>query len=169
MGLIKTLLAALSGLKIMSWLRVIPLPGLGWLGGAASAVWGAVVAVIGAIVQGFVVILANPITLATVGFIALLTFSAGLEIGSREGRKRVRTAEIERTVAHEQAQKRAAEAAEARRIAEEAEEKLAALETQPKPAAAPKPRSVRKPDAKPDRDRPGVPSLQTIWDEYLAP
>ena len=75
----KAILALLSGLKLVSLVRWIPLPGLGWLGGAASAVLAVVGSVIGAGFKGLTIIFANPITLVTVGMVSMATFGVGLK------------------------------------------------------------------------------------------
>ena len=168
MGKIKALLALLSGLKIVSLVRWIPLPGLGWLGGAASAVLAVVGSVIGAAFKGLTVMFANPVTLVTVGVVAMTTFALGLQMGASEGVRRVNKAEQERVIAYATAEQRAREALEARRAAEAAEAQLAAVQPQlapTKPSNPPKPRSsgVRaKPKSDADSDRPwmhGVPAV----------
>jgi hypothetical protein len=168
MGKIKALLALLSGLKIVSLVRWIPLPGLGWLGGAASAVLAVVASVVGAAFKGLTVMFANPVTLVTVGVVAMTTFALGLQMGASEGVRRVEKAEQERVIAHANAEQRAREAIEARRAAEAAEAQLAAVQpllAQTKPSNPSKPRSsgVRaKPKSDADSDRPwmhGVPAV----------
>lgn len=166
MGKIKALLALMSGLKFVSLARWVPLPGLGWLGGAASAVLAVVGSVLGAGFKGLTVMFANPVTLVTVGMVAMTTFGIGLKMGASEGLRRVEKAEQERVAAHATAQERAKEAMAARQAAEAAEAELAAVQSQlaPKPSTARKPRSsgVRPKPKEPDSDRPwmfGVPAV----------
>jgi hypothetical protein len=163
----KALLALLSGLKLVSLVRWIPLPGLGWLGGAASAMLAVVGSVIAAAFKGLTVMFANPVTLVTVGVVAMTTFAVGLQMGASEGVRRVEKAEQERVIAHANAEQRAREAMEARRAAEAAEAQLAAVQpqlAQPKSSSL-KPRAggVRaKPKQDTANDRPwmfGVPAV----------
>jgi hypothetical protein len=169
MGKIKAFLALLSGLKLVSLARWIPLPGLGWLGGAASAVLAVVASVVGAAFKGLTVMFANPVTLVTVGVVAMTTFALGLQMGASEGVKRVAKAEQERVIAYATAEERAREALEARRAAEAAEAQLAAVQPQLAPTGKPsvpkpRPRGVQpKPKDDADRDRPwmfGVPAVE---------
>ena len=167
MGKIKALLALLSGLKMLSWVRFIPLPGLGWLGGFASAVLAVVGSLVGAAFRGLTVIFANPVTLVTVGVVAMTTFAVGLTMGASEGVKRVRVAERERVIAYAKAEDRAREAQAARAAAEAAEAQLAAVQPKlaPSKPSNPKPRpsGVRsKPKVDPDSDRSGMWGLPTV-------
>lgn len=167
MGKIKVFLALLSGLKLVSLARWIPLPGLGWLGGAASAVLAVVGSVVGAAFKGLTVMFANPVTLVTVGVVAMTTFAIGLQWGASEGVRRVEIAEQERVIAHANAEQRAREAMEARKAAEAAEAQLAAVQPLVAPSKPvprkPRPDGVRaKPQSNTDRDRPwmfGVPAV----------
>jgi hypothetical protein len=167
MGKIKALLALLSGLKIVSLVRWIPLPGLGWLGGFASAVLAVVGAVVGAAFKGLTVMFANPVTLVTVGVVSMTTFAVGLQMGASEGVRRVEKAEQERVIAYATAEQRASEALEARRAAEAAEAQLAAVQPKlaPTKPSNPKPRSSGvqpKPKVGAVDDRPwmfGVPAV----------
>ena len=167
MGKIKALLALVSGLKVISLVRWIPLPGLGWLGGAASAVLAVVGSVIGAAFKGLTVMFANPVTLVTVGVVSMTTFALGLQMGASEGVKRVAKAEQERVIAYATAEQRAREAMEARRAAEAAQAQLAADQPQLAPTKPsnpkPRPRGVQpKPKVNADSDRPwmfGVPAV----------
>jgi hypothetical protein len=169
MGKLKAVLALLGGLKIVSLARWMPLPGLGWLGGAASAVLSVVGSVIGAGFKGLTVIFANPITLVTVGMVAMATFAVGLQMGSSEGVRRVEKAEQERVIAYANAEQRAKEAMAAREAAEAAEAKLTAVQSQLASTSGSKPSKPRsggvrpKPVEKPDSDRPwmfGVPAVE---------
>jgi len=163
----KAILALLSGLKLVSLARWIPLPGLGWLGGAASAMLAVVGSVMGAAFKGLTVIFQNPVTLVTVGMVSMAAFATGLHMGASEGVQRVRVAEQERVQAYATAEQRAREAIEARRAAEAAEAQLAAVQPQlaPTKRSNPKPRTsgVRaKPKDNADSDRPwmfGVPAV----------
>ncbi len=167
MGKIKALLALFSGLKLVSLVRWVPLPGLGWLGGAASAVLAVVGSVIGAAFRGLTVMFANPITLVTVGMVAMTTFAVGLKVGASEGVRRVEKAEQERVAAYATANERAKEALAAREAAEAAEAKLATVQSQlaPKSSGSSKPRAsgVRpKPKQEPDSNRPWMPGLPAV-------
>ena len=163
----KAILALLSGLKLISLVRWVPLPGLGWLGGAASAVLAVVGSVIGAGFKGLTIIFQNPITLVTVGMVAMTTFGVGLKMGASEGVRRVEKAEQERVAAYATANERAKEAMVARQAAEAAEAKLATVQSKLAPTGGDKPRKPRpsgvqpKPKATVD-DRPwmfGVPAV----------
>ena len=167
MGRIKAVIALLSGLKLLSWVRFIPLPGLGWIGGAASGALAVAGTVIGAAFKGLTVIFANPVTLVTVGAVAMTALATGLHMGSREGVRRVEKAEQERVAAYATAEQRAKEALAARQAAEAAEAKLAAvlpkLDDRDDEPRKSRPRRVRaKPKVEPDSDRPwmfGVPAV----------
>ncbi len=167
MGKLKALLALMSGLKLVSLARWIPLPGLGWLGGLASGLLAVVGSVIGAGFKGLTVMFANPITLVTVGMVAMTTFAVGLKMGASEGVRRVEKAEQERVAAYATANERAKEALVAREAAEAAEAKLATVQSQlaPKPSGPRKPRSggvQPKPKTEPDSDRPWMPGLPAV-------
>ncbi len=159
MGAIKAILALMSGLKIVSLARWIPLPGLGWLGGFASAVLAVVGSVIGAGFKGLTVIFANPVTLVTVGMVAMTTFAVGLKMGASEGLRRVEKAEAERVAAYATAEQRAKEAEEARKAAEAAEAKRAADQPKLAPTGTSKPSKPRSSGVRPkpesaNSDRP---------------
>jgi hypothetical protein len=168
MGKIKALLALLSGLKIVSLVRWIPLPGLGWLGGFASAVLAVVGSVVGAAFKGLTVMFANPVTLVTVGVVSMTTFAAGLQMGASEGVRRVEKAEQERVIAYATAEQRAKEAIAAREAAMAAEAQLAAVQPKLAPTkpsnSKPRPSGVRtKPKDDTDSSRPwmfGVPAVE---------
>ena len=167
MTMIKSLIALLSGLKLVSLVRWIPLPGLGWLGGFASAMIAVVGSVIGAAFKGLTVIFANPVTLVTVGVVAMTTFAVGLQMGSSEGVKRVRVAEQERVIAYATAEQRAKEAQAARAAAEAAEAQLAAVQpklapTKPSNPVKPRSNSVRKSKINTDSDRSGMWGIPTV-------
>ena len=149
------------------------LPGWGWVASVATAAVEIVGRVLGAAFQGLTVIFANPVTLVTVGFVAMAAFSTGLVMGSKEGRLRVASMTRERDDANRTAQQRLAEALAARQAAEDAEARRSAdiSSVAPPPPAAAAVRSgdgqprrrVQQPPAKPSAPRglcvPGFPNV----------
>lgn len=143
------------------------LPGWGWLASLGASLVEMVGKVFGAAFRGLTVIFANPVTLVTVGMIAMAAFATGLVIGSKEGRQRVATMTKERDNAVLEAKGHFAQAMEARKAAEEAEARaqsqVAQFATVVAPTPPPKPRRVQQPTAKPSG--PGrlcVPGLSAV-------
>lgn len=121
---------ALKGLgalqRVTGWLSWIP--GIGAIPGIVSAVLGLVLGAIRRFFEGLTVILSNPVTLVTVGAIAMVATAFGMKLGVEWSDHRVRQAQgevarviAERNRAYADASAKAAEADAARRAAEEAE------------------------------------------------
>lgn len=161
MGLIKTMIAFLGGLKLLAWL-----PGLGVVGAFIKPVLEVVEAILKKTAEGVVVMFVNPATFLAVGLVAMFAFAYGAKTGGEAGAKRVAALHEERDTAYASANERAKEAMEARRAAEAAEAALSAVQPKlaPSKSGNPRPRSsgVRKPKDEPADDRPwmfGVPAV----------
>lgn len=120
---------ALKGLgalqRVTGWLSWIP--GVGVIPGVVSALVGFVVGAIRKFFEGLTVILSNPVTLVTVGFVTMVAAAFGMKLGVEwsdyrvaQAQSEVRQMQLDLEAAHAYARDRAGAADRARLEAEEA-------------------------------------------------
>lgn len=160
-GKLKALAGILGVLKVLSLFKWAP--ALGPVAGLASTVLSVFASIARGAVKGATVILTNPVTLVTVGLIAMVTFAVGVEMGSREGRVRVAELQQQKEQANAAAEERLRSALTARKAAEEAEEERAAVVAPMAPQSRPAPRPRPRPERVRDQPEP------TLADRFCVP